>query len=154
MLAAVVFAAPGLKAGRPWRPSISVPATERLGRRQVRLDAKKMKQFHEIYGHGERLLARGRYREAAQALKKAIEIYPDHLGARIAHVRSLLAIGYLSWNPELIHAAIEDIRHAGQLAPHNRQVRVLARLLDSLTVRMQVYRRHKKRSAVPDHAGH
>ncbi|HUU00565.1 MAG TPA: tetratricopeptide repeat protein [Myxococcota bacterium] len=140
----LVLAAPGLQAGRPWKASVSVPATEGLGRRLLQLDAKTMKRFREIFGRGSLLLSRGRYREAAKALGQAIELYPDHLGARIARVRTLMVLGYLSWNAELIRTAIGDIRRAEERSPQNRQVRFLSRLLDGLLTRMRVYKKKTK----------
>jgi tetratricopeptide (TPR) repeat protein len=122
---------------------VSVPAAEGSGRRLVQLDQKTMKCFRESYGRGSLLLSRGRYREAAKAFGRAIELYPDHLGARIARVKTLLALGYLSWDARLIRTAIDDIRRAKELSPKNRQVRFLSGLLEGLLMRMRHYKKSK-----------
>jgi tetratricopeptide (TPR) repeat protein len=121
---------------RPWKPNISPPAVEAVGRRRPDLDDKQMKLFTAAYQEGSRLLNQGHYHAALAALAKATRLNPDHVGARHQHARALVTLGYLTWNRALVKKAQTDVRHALQIQPEDQDLERLADLIDGLLQRM------------------
>ncbi len=127
----------GALARSPWKPQISVEAFERPGGVRLRLRPKVLERFEADWNEGRRLLDLGQYRKAQPLLELAIRLNPDHVGARRAHARTLLTLGYLHWNLALIQKAAEDVRHALWLRPAKPDLVQLAALLEHLQRRME-----------------
>ena len=132
-------------AGQPWKPGISIQATERIGNNLHKIDPQTLKQFVESYKQGRSLLAQGRYRDARPALARATQLNPDHVEARLTHARILLALGYLNWKLPLIVQAEKEIQHAIRIAPNDQRLSLVAYLLDGLLDRMKSTRKYKKK---------
>lgn len=128
---------------RPWKPSISPPAVEAVGKRRPNLDDKLLKLFTEAYREGSRLLSQGHYHAALAALAKATRLNPDHVGARHQHARALVTLGYLTWNRALVKKAQNDVRHALHVQPEDQDLKRLAKLIDGLLRRMTPPRRKR-----------
>ena len=79
-----------------------------------------MRQFQQVYALGLRALRYGQYRQAQQHLSEALRLVPDHSGARLARLRVLLALGYLTWNRSLVQKAQSDARHVLRIDPNRR----------------------------------
>jgi tetratricopeptide (TPR) repeat protein len=128
---------------RPWKPNINPPAVEAVGRRRPELDDKLLKLFSAAYREGSRLLSQGHYHAALAALAKATRLNPDHVGARHRHARTLVTLGYLTWNRALVKKAQADVRHALQIRPEDQDLKRLAKLIDGLLRRMIPPRRKR-----------
>ena len=132
-------------AGQPWKPGISIRAADLIGNKIHQLDPQTLRQFTNSYNQGLTFLAQGRYRDARTELARATQLNPDHVEARLTHVRILLTLGYLSWDRPLIVLAEKDIQHAIRIAPSDRRLHLVAFLLDGLLKRMNSTRKYKKK---------
>jgi tetratricopeptide (TPR) repeat protein len=131
-------------AGQPWKPGISIQAADRIGNKIHQLDPQTLRQFAKSYEQGLSFLAQGRYRDARTQIARATQLNPDHVEARLTHVRILLTLGYLSWDRPLIKLAEKDIQHAIRIAPSDQRLRLVAYLLEGLLERMNSTRKYKK----------
>jgi len=132
-----LLAAPGAAARRPWKPAVAVPGAQAVGVRRPLLDPAVRKRVEQRYARGLAELARGRYHQARAALDEVVRLDPDHPGARRALARTLLTLGYMRWSPALVRAARGHALRARALAPSDRELRLLAELIESLLARMQ-----------------
>jgi tetratricopeptide (TPR) repeat protein len=124
-------------AGRaPWRPQASIDPTPAAGELPAELDAARQQRFADHLQRGRRLLDRGQYRQAQPLLERAVRLAPEHIGARQAHARALLTLGYLHWNRALVLRARQDVRCALWLAPRRPALIQLVALLEQLLRRM------------------
>ena len=147
-LACAMITSGGAQASSPWKPQVTVEAFERPGGIRLRLRPKVLERFKDAWRKGRRLLDLGQYRMAQPLLQRATRLNPDHVGARLAHARTLLTLGYLHWNRALIRKASDDVRHALWLRPAESGLIQLAALLEHLQRRMKRVpsRKAKKRS--------
>jgi cytochrome c-type biogenesis protein CcmH/NrfG len=153
MLFIIVFSVlmvgmPTAQAQKDWQPKISVQEGEAIGVAD-RLKQKKIRlRFNKLFFKGRRLLSQGSYQRARRAFSKAVELLPEHAGARIGYARTLLTIGYLTWNREMIYESAVNINKAKQLSPDDIEVAHIVELLDGLKRRMRkpakVFKRKKR----------
>ncbi len=138
---------PGRAAARPWQPQRSVRPVASLPINKHPLRPEIRERFEAALTEGQLLLGRGQYRKAQPFLAKAVRLDPDHVGARQAHARALLTLGYLHWNRALVVRALDDVRHALWLQPDTPALIELAALLDQLIVRMDRLAGHRGQPA-------
>lgn len=131
------------RGARPWVPQRSVRPYEAFPVDKRPLRPEIQKRFAAALAEGQKLLERGQYRKAQPVLAKAVRLDPDHIGARQAHARALLTLGYLHWNRALVVQALDDVRHALWLQPDTPSLIELAILLDQLIVRMDRLAGHR-----------
>ncbi len=131
---------------QPWKPKISIPLAERLGRVQPALNRQKMRQFQQVYALGLRALRYGQYRQAQQRLSEALRLLPDHIGARLARLRVLMALGYLTWNRSLVRKAQSDARHVLHIDPSSGEAQALQKLVEELAARMEKAARRRAKT--------
>ena len=120
----------------PWRPQASIAEVEFPAGVTYSLNGDQKRQFNWMYQKGLRQLEMGQYRHAQPYLLKAILIDRNHAGARRAHARTLLTLGYLHWNRALVVRGLVDIRQAIWLAPKEPGQAELNALLRNLLRRM------------------
>jgi len=121
---------------RPWEPQRSVRPQGSALACKAPLRPELRKRFEATMDEGLTLLGHGQYRQAQPLLQQAVRLDPDDVGARQAHARALLTLGYLHWNRALVVQALEDVRHALWLQPDTPALVELAKLLEQLIVRM------------------
>jgi tetratricopeptide (TPR) repeat protein len=124
-------------ANRPWKPRITVEAAEGIGRYRPELDPDVLKRFNQAYKEGEESFGKGLYKKARAALAGAIELRPNHVGARVLHAKTLLTLGYLNRNISMIKEARSDMGRAQEIAPNDILIKGMVELLDGLLKKMQ-----------------
>ena len=127
---------PGPSAARPWEPQRSIAPQEPGLARAPAMRPELRRRFEATLQPGRKLLDRGQYRKAQPLLEQAVRLDQAHVGARQAHARALLTLGYLHWNRSLVVQALEDVRHALWLQPDAPALVELSVLLDQLIIRM------------------
>lgn len=142
-----LLAAPGAAARRPWKPAVAVPETRAVGIRRPLLDPAVRARIAKRYARGLAELGRGRYHQARAALAEVVRLDPCHAGAQRALARTLLTLGYMRWSPALVRTARGHARRARALAPSDRELRLLAGLIDGLLARMRTAPPAKKPAA-------